>query len=149
MRAWERERIRRKGERNKALALRDLKKAIYQAIDHREAKWNRSLFPEGLCVLPRHCFPSPYLNHPLANFAFLRLVDVFDPPGRGRKERRTHWRVLAVWPRGGRHVQPPAVRMRPRRRRWRAQSTLGRARACENGKLRQRVDQPPGTEEPE
>ena len=81
VRTLEREQLRRqKGERSKALALRDLKKVIHAKIDNWEATWNRSLFPEGLCVLPRHCFPSPYMNHPLANFAFLRLVDVFDPP---------------------------------------------------------------------
>lgn len=60
-------------------ALASWKRAVRAVIDDMEAEWNRTQLPSP-CILPRRCHPSPYLKHPLANFAFLRLVDVLDPP---------------------------------------------------------------------
>lgn len=60
-------------------ALTTWKRATRTKIDEIEASWNRSDIPIEF-VIKKRCLPSPYLEHPLANFGFLRLVDIFDPP---------------------------------------------------------------------
>ena len=66
---------------------------FYRRIDEKEAEWNRNELPVQP-VLPKHVFPSPYVDHPLAHLAFLRLVDVLDPPDEVEKN---NGRPLPCW----------------------------------------------------